>query len=235
MSKRKLCEFSESKDRVKTTNESASAQEVVALEEDLTVSIIRSKGVHVEYISENSWVAVAKGFLPPEDTEFDELWGSHPTEFDVKIPRYQQAYGRSYQYSGIESHAITETALISRLKDRLNELISIESEPMEYAFNMCLCNWYEPEHYIGPHSDDTRQLVPQSPIAGLSWGCPRVFTLSPRFLKKPNQIKKSIKMESGDLIIMGGDCQLTHKHEIEKLKKGDTRGNRVSFTFRCFR
>ena len=26
--------------------------------------------------------------------------------------------------------------------------------------NGCLVNWYGPSHHIGPHRDDTRQLVP---------------------------------------------------------------------------
>ena len=200
------------------------------------MNVLKTKGI-VETLSPTSWIVVIRNFRLPEHQEFDELWSSHPVGFqkikmfgkDIEIPRYQQAYGRSYRFAGIECEALEETALIQKIQRQLNDLIS---EGEDFKFNMCLCNWYEPEHYIGPHSDDTRQLVPRSPIACLSWGSTRVFTLTSK--AKSGPVKKRITINSGDLIIMGGDCQDTHKHEIEKLKKGDARGNRVSLTFRCF-
>lgn len=206
------------------------------------VSLLKSKGFVVEYLTPTSWIAVIRNFMLPErPEELDELWSSHPVGFqkikmfgkDIEIPRYQQAYGRSYRFSGIETEALEETALIERIQRELN-VLSEETE--DFKFNMCLCNWYEPEHYIGPHSDDTRQLVPGSPIACLSWGATRVFTLTSKAKTDTCSVvkKKRITINSGDLIIMGGDCQGTHKHEIEKLKKGEARGNRVSLTFRCF-
>ena len=71
-------------------------------------------GFTIESLGENSWLAVHKNFLQPLPHEFDEVWNSHPKEFvtikmfgkDVPIPRYQQAYGRSYAYSGGVSASI---------------------------------------------------------------------------------------------------------------------------------
>jgi len=119
----------------------------------------------------------------------------------VLIPRYQQAYGQSYTYSGGVSYSIPHTPLVANIQERLNELLNINETPGE--FNMCLCNWYEPHHYIGPHSDDTRQLI----IASLSWGSPRTFVLKPKsktLEKILGACSKEILLNSGDLVIMGG-------------------------------
>ena len=210
--------------------------------EDL-VNLLNSKGFVLELLSPTSWIAVKRNVMLPErPEELDELWSHHPVSFqkikmfgkDIEIPRYQQAYGKSYRFAGIQSEALEETPLINRLQNQINVICEGIGD---FKFNMCLCNWYEPHHYIGPHSDDTRQLVPQSPIACLSWGSSRVFTLTSKAKKSGTSYlveKKRITLNSGDLIIMGGDCQDTHKHEIEKFKKGDVKGNRVSLTFRCF-
>lgn len=209
---------------------------------------LKEKGFEIEFIAPSSWVCVIKNILPPEGNEFEQVWSEHPPEVkklkihgrEVDARQYQQAYGKTHKYSGTLAVGIEETPLIKQIQAQLNELIRVAPEGSSnnyYKFNSCLCNWYEPDQCLGAHSDDIRTLVARSPIVGLSWGATRVFTFTARS-KDPTPnivLKKRIPMESGDVVIMGGDCQETHKHEIEKLKKGDVRGNRVSFTFRCFK
>lgn len=195
----------------------------------------------VEDLGGGTWIALAKRFYEPPKSLFDETWASHPLTFktikmfgkDTVIPRYQQAFGRSYAYSGAVSESIEETPLIRELMATVNRLMP--SEPTAIRYNMCLCNWYEPDHYIGPHSDDTRQLFPFSPIASLSWGATRTFALSPRNPKDKDLYSKEIPLQNGDLVIMAGRCQQTHKHSISKVRKSQLVGNRINFTFRCFR
>ena len=204
------------------------------------VDVLASKGGIIEYIGPKTWVACFRKFHSPSSQEFEQTWQEHPTTFktikmfgkDVLIPRYQQAYGRSYSYSGNVSEAIEATPTISRLQETLNGLTQCRDA---LQFNMCLCNWYEPHHYIGPHSDDTRQLVEDSPIASLSWGGTRTFVLKPKQKSNPLYKAKSLELLSGDLVIMGGACQTSHTHEVLKLKKRETSGNRINFTFRCFK
>jgi len=203
--------------------------------------LLISKGFTVEYLDAESWIAYMPNYFPPSDGQFDSVWNEHPTEYksikifgkDQYIPRYQQSYGHSYRYSGMISESIPETVLITLLKDKLNKLLGFDEE--SHGFNMCLCNWYEPQHYIGPHSDDTRQLYPQSPIASISWGCTRTFVLKAKAKKGSKVISKQIQLQNGDLVIMGANCQETHRHEILKLRASEATGNRINFTFRCFK
>jgi alkylated DNA repair dioxygenase AlkB len=202
----------------------------------LFIETLKSKGATIKFISNQSWIAMIKNYWKPNKEEFLKTWNEHPIDYKsiqiggkfVKLPRWQQAYGISYKYSGITSEAVEPTGLIIEMMKKLNELMNTI-----YQFNMCLCNWYAPEHYIGPHSDDVRQLVPGSPIGSISWGCTRTFVLTP-INKETENSKLSIQLQDGDFILMGGNCQQSHKHEILKLKSGDDQKNRINFTFRCF-
>ena len=218
---------------------------------ELMLERLSQRGAIVHHLSSKSWVAVLRAFSPPRSkAEFEDTWSAHPPEFrkikmfgrEVELPRWQQAYGFDYAYSGSVSDSVPPTPLVARLMGEVNALCftphgaTARQTPM---FNMCLVNWYGPDHYIGPHSDDTRQLVQGAPIAGLSWGHARRFVLSPRS-KLPRALgakRIELVVGDGDLIVMCGDCQETHKHEVPKLKASEraSAANRISFTFRCFR
>jgi alkylated DNA repair dioxygenase AlkB len=183
---------------------------------------------------------------------------------EIPVPRYQQSYGRSYVFSGVVSESIEETEYIREMRHALNQILKgnthrplqvtpshmVEDQPIELSptpypneFNMCFCNWYEPHHYIGAHADDEKQLHRYAPIASISWGSTRTFVLTAVVKRqdgaseKHNKVvqRREFELEDGDCLIMGGTCQQTHKHEVLKLKKNQIRGNRINFTFRCFR
>eukprot|EP01033_Poteriospumella_lacustris_P014140 gene14140-10097_t len=205
----------------------------------------------VDDLGGGSWVAICRRFYVPPKAVFDATWALHPREHkvikmfgkDTPIPRYQQAYGQSYAFSGIVSEALPVTPVIQELFDQLNALLPAPAQPQpptqrpltRMEFNACLCNWYEPHHYIGAHSDDTRQLVPYSPVASLSWGATRTFLLTPRDKAAKGLHTRELSLMNGDLVFMGGRCQETHKHEIVKLRKWQLGANRINFSIRCFK
>lgn len=200
----------------------------------------------VDDLGGGSWIAICRRFHVPSKTVFNATWALHPIEHkvikmfgkDTPIPRYQQAYGKSYAFSGIVSEAIPATPVIQALFDELNALLPTTTPSTAapaMVFNSCLCNWYEPHHYIGAHSDDTRQLVPYSPVASISWGATRTFLLTPREKTAKGLKTRELSLMNGDLVFMGGRCQETHKHEILKLRKGQLGGNRINFSIRCFK
>lgn len=94
--------------------------------------------------------------LSPDAAGFEALWALHPEDSHViqmhgqpvKIPRWQQAYGADYRYTGRTNAALpVPTDLVPFLgwarravNDRLNGL---------------LLNWYDGDlgHYTGPHRD----------------------------------------------------------------------------------
>lgn len=104
-----------------------------------------------------------------------------------------------------------------------------------------LLNFYDADqsHYVGLHSDDDSALVAGTPIFSLSWGQSRRFRLAPR--EKGQGRTVMLHLAHGDLVVMGGACQKTHKHEIIKPDKFERAGGgqfgtrRMNATFRFFK
>jgi hypothetical protein len=108
-------------------------------------------------------------------------------------------------------------------------------------FNSCLINWYmDGHHYIGPHSDDERELVKGSPVFSATLGETRLFRFRGKGGTKGGAVGAVVRecmLRSGDLVVMGGACQSNYKHEIVKVtskSKAALMGPRVNITFRMF-
>ncbi len=189
-----------------------------------------------------SWV---DSFLLPDDlklnqAEFDALWALHPDKMGkVKLfnkehetPRWQQSYGQSYRFSGLEHAALPLPASVQRYLDYANTLPQYGGQ-----FNMALLNWYQDgRHHIGYHADDESQMR-KSPsgethVFSLSFGQQRPLSLKPK--KEGRELK--VEMANNSVVVMGGLCQKTHKHAVLKVagKKGERMGRRINVTFRAF-
>ena len=117
------------------------------------------------------------------------------------------------------------------------------------AYNGVLKNWYTPASYIMAHADDETGHAIGTPIFSFSAGASRTFRISKhsdvqvrntRILQSHfrggAQRPITIELNDGDLLIMGGHMQQTHKHEILKLQHGESGGgNRINWTVRAFR
>lgn len=163
---------------------------------------------------------------------FDELWDMHPANKgkviiygkEYETPRWQQSYGQSYQFSGTVNKAIEIPDIIQEYIDWSNKYDNESGK-----FNMALVNWYKDgNHHIGYHSDDEKQLIPNSSIYCFSFGAERDFFLKNKVTKK----RTTIKLHNNSLVIMGGTCQKTHKHSIPKRTK--LKKKRISITLRKF-
>jgi alkylated DNA repair dioxygenase AlkB len=160
--------------------------------------------------------------------EYSELWNLQPKERfkiniggrSLEVKRKQQAYGKSYIYSGATNHAIEEIPpIIQRYVDYAN---SIDS-----GFDIILVNWYKDGNdYIGYHSDETSMLIPLSPIYCFSFGQGRDFLIK----NKTSGKLTKINLENNSLVMMLGNFQKTHKHSIPKRAK--LLFSRVSITLR---
>ena len=114
-----------------------------------------------------SWVLLARGFAPSTSEEFNHLWNEHPAEQpcgsimgkEVVFPRYSQAYGFDYAFTGQVASALPLAQSPPLIQTLLTELASVE--PCA-AMNSVLVNWYDAssKHYIGAHADNEVRLVP---------------------------------------------------------------------------
>lgn len=158
----------------------------------------------------------------------DLLWETDPTIVvfgkEVRLPREQTAYGDSglsYRYSGKTLHCLEWTPTLRKIKDYINEKFDLK-------LNFVLVNYYKDGNsYIGYHSDDEKDLDPESPIVSLSFGAARRFLLKD---KKTKQVTE-FRLENNSCIIMKKGCQKKYKHSVPKEKS--IKKPRLNLTFRC--
>lgn len=192
------------------------------------------------YLNEDksSWVILIKDYLKNIEIDFDSLWDLHPADYntirifdkEIKLPRYTNNYGIDYRFSGAIHKASPTPKEINEIIQNLQNIVVNDNNSL---LNGCLVNWYaDGNHYIGLHSDSEKDIYTNSPILTLSLGATRTFKLIPKKFTQ-TQHRKELKVNNGDLLIMGGTTQSTHKHTIPKTKKCNDK--RISITMRCFK
>lgn len=178
-------------------------------------------------LTENSWIETGEVKLLEDHNsdvyDFDTLWNLHPEEYGkvriageiINTPRWQQAYIRGYDFSGMFHSALPLPKKFKQFLKWANKLI-------------------DGGHYIGPHSDDERPLVAGSPILTISLGQERKFRLRYKYTK---DIAQDIIVGDLTYLVMGGDTQKEFTHEIVKVggNKGKKIAPRISVTFRVFK
>jgi len=180
--------------------------------------------------------AIQVGRLPdelvPDTAGFERLWAIHPDTFhvikmhgkDVRTPRWQQAYGADYRYTGNTNRAL---AIPCELEP-LHAWIRSQIDP---RLNGLLLNWYDADHghYIGKHRDSTINMVAGAPILTISLGAERVFRIRPW---KAEGATHDIPTGNGTLIVMPYVVNLAWTHEVPHNAKAA--GRRISITARAF-
>lgn len=177
--------------------------------------------------------------------DFERVWNLHPAELGtvkiygkiLKTPRYQVSYESDYHFSGLDHKALPfpdEPCL-------RNEKEWVQSHEPELKCNQMLINFYELKtHCIGWHSDDERQLVPNSPVYSFSRGATRRFMVRSKSCKDKNSPTITLVMPNNSCIIMGGETQKYYKHRVPPLGKREEKknpemvGRRINSTYRFF-
>jgi len=180
------------------------------------------------------WIGRLPNALNLKAGQFETLWGMHPEEFHeirmagrvVKTPRWQQAYGVDYHYSGRVNKALP-------LPSMLEPILGWARETVENNLNGILLNWYDGSlgHYIGRHRDSIREMHKNAPIVTISFGEERVFRLRP-WPFQPGAKPIDLPARHGDVLVMPWSTNRTFTHEVPGSKCQT--GRRISVTIRSF-
>ncbi len=167
-----------------------------------------------------------------DQKSFKELWESHPEDYhilkihgrEVKTPRWQQAYGKNYRYTGSRNNALPITQMLS-------PFLEWSKEHVDERLNGLLLNWYDgtKKHYIGAHRDDTRDLQDGSPIVTISLGEERLFRMRPYGGKGYTDIV----VGNGSILVIPENTNQAFTHEVPDFAK--YAGKRISITLRAFK
>ena len=177
------------------------------------------------------------GWLPAEvlnSLSFESLWELHPSTFPeiqihgkrVPIPRWQQAYGVDYHFSGQISAALP-------VPDEVQPVLDWCQSRISPALNGLLLNWYDgrQRHYIGRHRDSTRGMLPCSSIVTVSLGEERIFRLQ-QWPHYAGAMPTDFRTGNGSVFILPWDTNRTFTHEVTSSTR--LTGRRISITVRAF-
>jgi alkylated DNA repair dioxygenase AlkB len=166
------------------------------------------------------------------EARFEELWQLHPAEFyemrqpgtgaTIPVPRWQQAYGRDYRYSGNVNRALPVPPI-------LEPFLAWAREAIDVRLNGYLLNWYDAglSHRIGAHRDSTAGLVEGAPIVTMSLGATRIFRLSSK-----DKGHADFQAAHGSVFVLPWETNRHVKHGVPH-RAADT-GRRISITLRAF-
>lgn len=164
-------------------------------------------------------------------TSFERWWSLHPEAFSqimihgrmVEIPRWQQAYGKDYHFSGTVNEALD-------LTPEMQAVLEWCQQSIDARLNGLLFNWYDgaQDHYIGAHRDSRQGLIEGTPIVTISLGEERPFRMRPYRQKG----FEDFLVGDGDVLVIPWKTNLTHTHEVPNAARYTDR--RISITARAF-
>src|SRR5262245_582861 len=165
--------------------------------------------------------------------QFGGCWDLHPAEFYkirqpgtglmIPVPRWQQAYGRDYRYSGNLHCALPVPPI-------LEPFLAWSRASIDPRLNGLLLNWYDAAyaHRIGAHRDSSDGLVKGAPIVTISLGATRMFRLWSAKAKGFVDLEAS----HGVVFVLPWESNRHLKHGVPH-RMSDT-GRRISITLRAF-
>nr|QBK86557.1 MAG: alkylated DNA repair dioxygenase [Marseillevirus LCMAC102] len=188
-----------------------------------------------------SWIDLSR--VPDLSAErFDKLWKLQPKENgkikiygkEIDVPRKQQAYMKSYWFSGMQHEALELPKDFKSFLETANASKYATATP----FDEMLVNWYKDGNdYIGSHADNPKQHIYDEQYGFIVYsltyhepGNDRIFRIKP---KSGGRDRIDIPLENGLLVVMGGDMQEHYKHQVPKTSKNC--GKRINITLRQFK
>lgn len=190
-----------------------------------------------------SWVMVVRKMCPASDDAFEAAWETRPQDRPTGMimgrmtpfPRRTRAFGKDYSFSGQTAQSLPVDDMPDLCKSYRTTLAAI----LDTAPNGSLLNWYNAIEgdYIGQHADDERSLCKDRPIFSATWCKPDAHFRRFRLVPKTVGQTLTLDVQNGDVIVMGGTCQATHKHEVMKPRKrvrDESLGRRINQTDRYF-
>jgi alkylated DNA repair dioxygenase AlkB len=182
---------------------------------------------------DGAWVDIEREWLEPAAAT--ELLGTLVRELDWE-QRHIVLFGKRilqprliawagalpYRYSG-------QTLEPRPWPDAARAVLASVNATAKVEFNHVLINRYrDGQDSMGYHADAEPELGPDPPVATLSLGAPRRFTLR-RHAPRSGEAPLTLMLSHASLLIMGGSCQRHYRHAIPREAGVE---QRISLTFR---
>jgi alkylated DNA repair dioxygenase AlkB len=173
-------------------------------------------------LDDNSWVDYCPGWLSGSDIVFDELAGE---------ARWQQRTVKMYDRTLPEPRLTagwSTDASDDAVPPTLRSMAEALSARYTVGFDRIWVNLYrDGADSVAWHGDRNRLVMTRPMVATVSLGARRKFLLRRRGTSKTLH---RLEPGHGDLVVMGGECQVEWEHTVPKTKQSV--GARMSVTIR---
>lgn len=169
--------------------------------------------------------------LVPDGPGFERLWDLHPDARQtvrvhgrpVELPRWQQAYGVDYRFSG-------QTSRAAPVPEALLPFLDWARAALDRRHNSLLLNWYDAahRHYIGKHRDSDIDRTPGTDIVTISLGEARVMRMRP--YREAGRV--DLPVPDGAVVVIPWATNRAWTHEVPHFNRYS--GRRISITVRAF-
>jgi alkylated DNA repair dioxygenase AlkB len=141
---------------------------------------------------------------------------------EPRLTAWMAPKGCRYLYSGLIQEPSPWHPWLAQLLPRIEQ-------DTGHRMNSVLANWYrDGQDGVGWHADNEFCFRKNPPVVSLSLGTPRRFQIRHRRSKKTYEWL----LGNGDLLVMEGNLQSTHVHQVPRTAKPV--GPRLNFTFRPY-
>lgn len=148
-----------------------------------------------------------------------------------EVMQWSQPGGLSYSFSDGMYTADSFPDFAISIKHRIEQVLSPIYGGL--IFNYCVCNYYATGRAgVFWHADDEPEICEDSPIACVSFGSERVFSLISQACTTA-QAPLDLRLQHGSLVVMAGMTQKNYLHSIQK--EASVTQPRFSLTFRVHR
>lgn len=179
------------------------------------------------WLDDTAWVDVARGWLPDADTVFEEVLAQTAWQ-ESKIFRYEK-WITEPRLTAWGSAARTHPALVDAER-RLEKQYGVRFG------GYSLAQYRHGQDGQAFHRDNDMKWCENTLIALVTLGAQRPWYLRPRSNRYAHSLENKgathdLRPGPGDLMVMGGTCQLGWEHSVPQLR-GQHVGIRVSVQWR---
>ncbi|KAF4672562.1 hypothetical protein FOL47_000397 [Perkinsus chesapeaki] len=147
------------------------------------------------------------------------------------VVQFSSPKGMKYSFSDEDYIADAFPPFVLGIMHRVKSIIEPIYGEDKVQFNYCVANVYRSgKAGVTYHSDNEPELRPDCPIACVSFGAERIFSLKAMGAK--SETAYHVRLEDGSVVIMAGDTQKNYLHQITKEDHISSHYPRVSLTFR---
>jgi alkylated DNA repair dioxygenase AlkB len=178
-------------------------------------------------LDERSWVDYCPGWLSGSDLVFDELAGEARWQ-QRTVKMYDRTLPEPRLTAGWSTDASDDPAANNGVPPMLRSMAEALSARYVVGFDRIWVNLYrDGADSVAWHGDRNRLVMTRPMVATVSLGARRKFLLRRRGTTKTLH---RLEPGHGDLVVMGGDCQVEWEHTVPKTKQSV--GARMSVTIR---